>query len=61
MKIRDHFVILGIDGMITLKWILETGCEDMDWNHLPQGRYLWQALVNMEMNLWVAQKADVFD
>jgi hypothetical protein len=25
----------------------------MDWIDLAQGRYRWQALVNVVMNLWV--------
>jgi hypothetical protein len=29
---------LGVDGMIILKWILEPGCDDVEWIHLAQGR-----------------------
>jgi hypothetical protein len=31
----------------------EVGWEGMDCIHLTQDRDLWQALVNMVMNLWV--------
>jgi hypothetical protein len=31
----------------------EIGFGDVDWIHLAQDRDMWQALVNMVMNLWV--------
>jgi hypothetical protein len=36
----------------------ETGREDVDWIHLGKGRVQWQAVVNMEMNLWVPYKTN---
>jgi hypothetical protein len=34
----------------------DIGVEDVDWINLAQNRDLWQALVNMVMNLWVPWK-----
>jgi hypothetical protein len=34
-------------------YLKETGYVDMYWFHLAQNRGLWQALVNMVMNLQV--------
>jgi hypothetical protein len=28
------------------------GCEGMHWIEVPQGRFMWQALVNELMNFW---------
>jgi hypothetical protein len=33
--------------------LMETGVDDMDWNHLAQDWDWWQALVNMVINLWI--------
>jgi hypothetical protein len=33
--------------------VRETEWEGVDWIHLPQHRYLWQAAVNRVMNLRV--------
>jgi hypothetical protein len=43
---------LGIDRII-LKWILEKGCDNVDWIHLAQDRDQWKALVNKTLNLWI--------
>jgi hypothetical protein len=34
-------------------YLREVGWKGMDWLHLVQDRYHWQALVNKVMNLWV--------
>jgi hypothetical protein len=34
--------------------IRELGWEGVDWIHLAQDRYQWQALVNTLMNVWVS-------
>jgi hypothetical protein len=39
----------------------ETECEDVDWIHLVKDRDVWQALVNMVMNLWVPENKEHFD
>jgi hypothetical protein len=36
----------------------EIGFEGVDWIHLPQDRYQWQAFVKMVMNLWVQLNAE---
>jgi hypothetical protein len=36
----------GVDGMIILRWILESGMWDMDWIELAQDRDRWRELVN---------------
>jgi hypothetical protein len=33
--------------------LLEIGLNVVDWIGLPQDRYMWRALVNEVMNLWV--------
>jgi hypothetical protein len=35
-------------------YLREIGWEGVDWIHMAQGRDLWQALVNMIMNIWAA-------
>jgi hypothetical protein len=37
---------LGIDGRITLKWVLKKRYEDVNWIHLAQDKLQWQAHVN---------------
>jgi hypothetical protein len=39
----------------------ETGCEDMNWSHLPQDTDQWRTLVNTVMNIRVSQKAGEFE
>jgi hypothetical protein len=40
---RYHIVDLGVDGRITLDWILrETGWEGVDWIQLAQNMDQWQ-------------------
>jgi hypothetical protein len=34
----------------------ETGYKYIDWNQLAKGRFQWQALVNMKMNIQVMLK-----
>jgi hypothetical protein len=52
LEVKDHFEDLGMDGMITLKWILkERGLEGVDCIYLVQDRERWWALENMVMNL----------
>jgi hypothetical protein len=54
LKGRDALEDLGVDGKITLAWILgKIGWEGADWMHLAQDRDQWFALVNMVMNLWI--------
>jgi hypothetical protein len=43
----------GVDGRITLKWILKKWDGDMDWIDLAQDRERWRALVDAVMNLRV--------
>jgi hypothetical protein len=35
-------------------------CEDVDWIHLAHSIFQWEALVNVEMNHWVAYKVGNF-
>jgi hypothetical protein len=35
----------------------ETGCENVDWNHLDKDSDQWRALLNTVMNLQVPKKA----
>jgi hypothetical protein len=51
---------VGKPGKLTKRWednikidLKETGCKDLDWIHLAQGRVQWQAFVNVVMNLQV--------
>jgi len=44
----------GIDGRIILKWIIWKWDEGRDWVVLAQKRYMWQAVVNVVMNLRVS-------
>jgi hypothetical protein len=50
---RDHLEDPDVDGMIILRWILESGMWDMDWIDLTQDRDRWRALVNAVMKLRV--------
>jgi len=43
----------GVDWMIILRWILESGMWVMDWIDLAQDRDRWLALVNAVMKLRV--------
>jgi hypothetical protein len=40
-----------VNGRILLKWILKKW--DVDWIHVAQNRYQWQAVLNTTMSLWV--------
>jgi uncharacterized protein YjcR len=51
MKGTDHFGNVGIDVSTVLKWILETGWEDVDWFDLAKDRDKGLASVNNETNL----------
>jgi len=52
MKGRDHLEDLGIDGMITLEWILrKLGGESVVWVHMAEDREQWQDLVIIVINL----------
>jgi len=33
--------------------VREMGLQDVDWMHVAQDMYKWQAPVNMVMNIWV--------
>jgi hypothetical protein len=53
LKERNHFVDLGVDRRIILRWILDlrvTIWEGVDWVHLAQDRDQLQAAVNTVMN-----------
>jgi len=52
---------LGTHGRIILKWIFRIyDWEGVDWIDLSQDRNMWQALVDMVMNLQVPQNAGNF-
>jgi hypothetical protein len=54
LKEGDNYEDRGVDGRITLRWILgEIGFGDVDWINLAQDRDRWRALVNTVMNLQV--------
>jgi len=38
----------------------ETAWEDVDWMHLAQDRYQWRHLSNIEINLHVPQRMEIF-
>jgi hypothetical protein len=38
-------------------YLMEIGCEGVDWMHVAQDRDQWRALVNTVVNLRVLQKA----
>jgi hypothetical protein len=44
----------SVDGWIGLTMDLrEIGWEGVEWIHLAKDRDCWQAVVNVEMNVWV--------
>jgi hypothetical protein len=51
LKARDHLENLGVDGRITLEWLLEVEWEGMDWIHLAHGADQLQLLLNTVMNI----------
>jgi hypothetical protein len=52
LRERHHLGDLGVDGSITLRWILnEVGCGGVDWIELIQDRDSWRALVPAVMSL----------
>jgi hypothetical protein len=51
---------LGIDGRIILRWIIRKWDGGMNNSDLVQDRDRWWALVNLVMNVWVAQNARNF-
>jgi hypothetical protein len=51
LKGGDHWEDLGVDGRITLRWII--GFGDVDWIHLAEDRNRWRVLVNTVMSLRV--------
>jgi hypothetical protein len=38
VKGKDYLGDLCVDGSIILKWLKETGAENVDWIHLAQSR-----------------------
>jgi hypothetical protein len=50
---KDHLKDKGMNGRITLKYVLNEYYEDMDRIHLTQDRDQWQAFVNMVMKIQV--------
>jgi hypothetical protein len=58
LKGRDHLANLDVDVrmmmIITIKWILKIGRDDVDWINLAQDKVQWRDLVNIVMNLWVS-------
>jgi hypothetical protein len=51
---KNHLEDLGVDGSITLEWILvKRGWKGVNWIHLAQVKNQWRALVNRVMNLRV--------
>jgi len=44
---------IGVDGRMSRIYIRGMGWEGMDWMHVAQDRYQWQALLNTVMNLQV--------
>jgi hypothetical protein len=49
---KDHLENMGVNWRIILERIL--GWDVVDWIHLAQDRYRWQALVNTVMDLRVS-------
>jgi hypothetical protein len=49
----DHLGAPGVDGKITLKWVVNKRDEGMDWIEMVQHRDRWRALVNAVMNIRV--------
>jgi hypothetical protein len=56
LKERNHSEDLGVDGMIPLKWSLNT----VDWIDLAEDRVQQRAVVNTVMNLRVPYKTKNF-
>jgi hypothetical protein len=54
VRARDDFEDLGVDGRITLKWIIKEWNEGVAWIELAQDRGTWQAVVNAVVNLRVS-------
>jgi hypothetical protein len=50
LKGIDHLKDLGVDGRITLIWICETDCKDVNWIYVAQDSVHWRTLVNMLKN-----------
>jgi len=58
---RSHRRPRCIYGRIILEWILgKQGKKSVDWMHLAQDRYQWQAVVNTEMKHRVPQMVGNF-
>jgi hypothetical protein len=41
LKGRNHLDDLGVNEKTILEWILEMGCEGVDWIHLAPDRDHW--------------------
>jgi hypothetical protein len=52
-KVRDHWEDQDVSGWTILTWILEIGCDGMNWIDVAQDRDQWRTFMNTVMNLWV--------
>jgi len=48
---RHHLEVLGVDGVVILKWIFGKWVGGVDWIDLAQDRDKWRALSKAVMNL----------
>jgi len=53
LRERYHLKDPRVDGRIILKWIFSKWDGGMDWNHLPQYRGRWRAVVTEVVKLGV--------
>jgi hypothetical protein len=52
-----HFGERGVDGMITLKWLLEE--YGVDWIHLAENSVHWQAVMKTVMNFGNSRSVEI--